>query len=199
MNKNPFAGARFLLSAADPVQLPRDEVREVAFCGRSNAGKSSALNLLCGAQAIARVSKTPGRTQLINAFGIEGLGRLMDLPGYGYAAVARSVRAGWGGMISGYLDNRLNLSGLVIIMDIRHPLMPLDRQMLDWSASRDLRTHILLTKADKLGYGAAKNTLQAVQKELKAAGLTSVQLFSATAKTGLDEARETITGLLKPQ
>jgi GTP-binding protein len=194
--RNPFAQSRFVMSAASLTQLPEDEAPEVAFAGRSNAGKSSALNLLCGQRALARVSKTPGRTQLINLFEVAGLGRLADLPGYGFAAVPLQIKRDWGRLISGYVEKRPNLRGLMVIMDARHPLTDLDRQMLGWATARGLPTHILLSKADKLGFGAARNTLQATRRELADGG--SVQLFSAVSKQGLDEAIERLLALLAP-
>lgn len=200
MRQNPFNSARFLLSGAELAQLPRDEQPELAFAGRSNAGKSSALNALCGHKALARVSKTPGRTQLINLFDLEGStppARLADLPGYGYAKVPREVSRDWGRLIGSYIESRLNLRGLVVIMDIRHPLTELDQQMLGWCNARLLPAHVLLTKADKLGYGAAKSTLLKVQKALaESAAPVYVQLFSSPAKTGVEEAREKLASLI---
>jgi GTP-binding protein len=185
--QNPFAQAAFITSCAVLKQLPDDALPEIAFGGRSNAGKSSALNTLCGRRKLARVSKTPGRTQMINLFSVPG-GRFADLPGYGYAKVARSLRESWGDLIGAYLDGRRNLAGIVLIMDIRHPLTPPDRQMIDWATNRALECHILLTKADKLGFGAAKSTLLAVRKELEGLPGVSCQLFSSETRLGLDEA-----------
>lgn len=185
---NPFAGARFLLSCARLEQLPADGLPELAFAGRSNAGKSSALNRLCGHNALARVSKTPGRTQMINLFEVPG-GRFADLPGYGYAKVSQDLRRDWGELIGRYFKIRANLCGVVLIMDVRHPLMPLDRQMLDWAVRRGLPCHLLLTKADKLGFGAAKNTLLSVRKALPQLSNVTLQLFSAQTGYGLDEFR----------
>jgi len=196
MRLNPFAQARFLMSGAQPEQLPRDEVPEIAFAGRSNAGKSSALNTLCTHKGLARVSKTPGRTQLVNLFEVPGLGRLADLPGYGYAKVPREVQRDWGKLVGGYVENRLNLRALVVIMDIRHPMTDLDVQMLSWAAGRGLPAHILLTKADKLGFGAGKGQLLKVRSQL--ADNVTAQLFSSTAKTGLEEAIERLLMFLKP-
>lgn len=196
MRLNPFAQASFLMSGAQPEQLPRDEVPEIAFAGRSNAGKSSALNTLCTHKGLARVSKTPGRTQLVNLFEVPGLGRLADLPGYGYAKVPREVQRDWGKLVGGYVENRLNLRALVVIMDIRHPMTDLDIQMLSWAEGRGLPAHILLTKADKLGFGAGKSQLLKVRSQL-AANVTA-QLFSSTAKTGLDEAIERLLTFFQP-
>jgi GTP-binding protein len=192
---NPFAGARFLLSCARLDQLPDDAQPELVFAGRSNAGKSTALNRLCGQQGLARVSKTPGRTQLINLFGVPQ-GRLVDLPGYGFAKVARDLRQSWGELIGRYLETRTNLCGLVIVMDLRHPLMPQDRQLLDWATHRGLPCHLLLAKADKLGYGAAKNVLLAVQREAASLPGVSVQLLSAQTGDGVEAMRERAAALL---
>ncbi len=183
----------FVLSAAKLEQLPDDAQPELAFVGRSNSGKSSALNALCGKKALARVSKTPGRTQLINLFDVPG-GRLIDLPGYGFAAVPGSVRKDWGKLIGGYLETRQNLKLLVVIMDVRHPLTPLDEQMLDWAKAAERPCHILLTKADKLSRGPANATLLQVRAALKRWGEGfTVQLFSSHAPSGVDEARAAIT------
>ncbi len=192
---NPFAGAQFLLSCAHLDQLPDDTLPEVVFAGRSNAGKSSALNRLCGQQALARVSKTPGRTQLINLFGVPQ-GRVVDLPGYGFAKVSRDVRQSWGELIGQYMESRANICGLVVIMDVRHPLMPQDRQLLDWAALRGLPCHLVLTKSDKLGFGAAKNVLLAVRREATALAGVSVQLLSALKGDGVDAMRERVAELL---
>ena len=197
---NPFASARFIISCAQLDQLPSPELPEVAFAGRSNAGKSSALNILVGHKQLARVSKTPGRTQLINYFEVDGLGRLVDLPGYGYAKVPEPIRRSWGALVGGYVDGRENLSGLVVVMDIRHPMTDLDLQMLSWGTTSARRCHVLLTKADKLGYGAAKNQLQKVQAQLnKLSQPASVQLFSSQTRQGVDEAREKVRAWLTTQ
>jgi GTP-binding protein len=195
---NPFASAQFTMSCAQLDQLPSPELPEVAFAGRSNAGKSSALNTFTGRKQIARVSKTPGRTQLINYFEVDGLAQLVDLPGYGYAKVPEPVRRSWGALVGGYVEMRENLCGLVVVMDIRHPLTDLDQQMLAWGRTSGRRCHVLLTKADKLGFGAAKNQLQNVQAELKKlAQPPSVQLYSSETKLGVEEARATVSGWLK--
>lgn len=196
--QNPFQQTRFLLSCAKLEQLPDDDWPEIAFAGRSNAGKSSALNTLCAQNQLARVSKTPGRTQLINLFEVPALNaRLADLPGYGYAEVPAAVRRDWGRLIGGYVESRPNLRALVVIMDIRHPLSVHDRQMLEWSHTRALPCHVLLTKADKLGFGAAKTQLLQVRKTLAEEGVeATVQLFSSTAPMGVDEARDTARALL---
>jgi GTP-binding protein len=182
-----FPQAHFISSAWQPRQFPADEGAEVAFAGRSNAGKSSALNAIAGRKDLARTSKTPGRTQLINFFGLDGAERLVDLPGYGFAKVPERIRAHWQELLSRYIEARGSLAGLVIVMDSRHPLTDFDLQMLDWSRAHGLTTHILLTKADKLSRGESA----AVLKQVRAAvdGVATVQLFSAVAKTGVDEAR----------
>lgn len=193
---NPFAETRFLMSCSQLDQLPGDGLPEVAFVGRSNAGKSSALNALCGQRQLARVSKTPGRTQLINLFDLRG-GRLVDLPGYGYAAVAREQRLGWGRLVGGFLETRTTLRGLVVIMDIRHPLTPTDRQLLEWARHRGLPCHCLLTKADKLGYGAVKQAVMDVRANLIEYGGTSAQGFSSVKGTGMDEFRAQVRTWLR--
>jgi len=194
---NPFARAEFLISCADLQQLPRDEQPEIAFAGRSNAGKSSALNTICGHKQLARVSKTPGRTQLINLFEIPNIGRFADLPGYGYAEVPAAMRKGWGQLIGNYVDVRTNLRGIILIMDIRHPLTDFDTQMLDWAQQAARPVHILLTKADKLGFGAAKNQLFKVRKELEAyEQQPTIQLFSAQTRMGLEEAHQALLKLM---
>lgn len=185
------------MSAARLTQLPQDEVVEIAFAGRSNAGKSSALNQLCGIRALARVSKTPGRTQLINLFELQASARLVDLPGYGFAQVPEAIRRQWGALVGGYIETRPNLCGLVVMMDVRHPLTPLDQQMLDWAQSHGRPAHILLTKSDKLGRGAAGNALAAVRKTLAPRGdSVSVQLFSSLSGVGVDEARTAVADRL---
>ncbi|GAB3379910.1 ribosome biogenesis GTP-binding protein YihA/YsxC [Lysobacter fragariae] len=193
---NPFARARYMLSAHNPRQLPPDGSLEVAFAGRSNAGKSSALNAICQQNALARVSKTPGRTQQLVFFDMPTHPEkyLVDLPGYGYAKVPQELQAHWQAFIASYFGTRQALRGLVVVMDIRHPLRDYDRQMLGYAVQRELPSHVLLTKADKLGRGAAGNTLQAVRMELSRAfgDTVSVQTFSGESKQGVDEAREVV-------
>ncbi len=187
---NPYYHrASFLTSAAKLSQCPADEGLEVAFAGRSNAGKSSAINVLCQQKSLARTSKTPGRTQLLNFFALDEQRRLVDLPGYGYAKVAESVKRQWQAALAEYLEGRRSLRGLILLMDIRHPLKEFDQQMLEWSRHFQLPVHILLTKADKLKRGAAATALQQVRKAIKPfSGLVSVQLFSALNRQGIDEA-----------
>ncbi|MCS4504224.1 putative GTP-binding protein EngB [wastewater metagenome] len=188
---NPlYRKARFLLSAPDVTHLPPDSGAEVAFAGRSNAGKSSAINTLTGQKSLARTSKTPGRTQAINVFPLndEGTLRLIDLPGYGYAKVPQRVRVHWQEALPRYFAERVSLRGLVVIMDVRHPLTDYDRQMLEWCIQAGLPAHVLLTKADKLKRGPAMNTLQRVRAALdRDYPETSAQLFSAAKATGVDE------------
>ncbi|CCE22089.1 ribosome biogenesis GTP-binding protein YihA/YsxC [Methylotuvimicrobium alcaliphilum] len=186
---NPvYHQAKFINSAPHVKDAPEDIGLEVAFAGRSNAGKSSAINTLTGQKSLARISKTPGRTQLLNFFSITETTRFVDLPGYGYAKVPLEIKKQWHRMIETYLNNRKTLCGIVLVMDIRHPLTEFDRQMVDWCKQTRLPLHILLTKADKLKFGAAKNTLLAVQKEISGAQVpVTVQLFSALKRQGVDE------------
>lgn len=197
---NPLEKARYLGSAHTPAQLPADGGLEVAFAGRSNAGKSSALNALTRQNALARVSKTPGRTQQLVFFEVQPQRYLVDLPGYGYAKVPMEMKAHWQGFIDRYFRQREALRGLVVVMDIRHPLKDYDRQMLEYAVARGLPAHALLTKADKLGRGQQAQVLQAVRKELQAtfgeAGI-GVQTFSSESKQGVDEARAVVAGWLE--
>lgn len=187
---NRYRAVQFRLSVHQPSQLPPDTGREVAFAGRSNAGKSSALNVLCEQRQLARISKTPGRTQLINYFQIDAERHLVDLPGYGYARVPETVRRQWRYNVEHYLNSRRALVGLILLMDIRHPLTELDRQLLDWSAHRNLAVHALLTKADKLRRGPARAVLDRVRAVLaRDYPLAGAQLFSALDGTGVAQAR----------
>ncbi len=198
---NPLERATYLLAAHTPRQLPPDGGFEVAFSGRSNAGKSTALNALCRQNALARVSKTPGRTQQLVFFAIPPHEDhyLVDLPGYGYAKVPQDLQAHWQHFLDGYFTTRQALRGLVVVMDIRHPLKDYDRQMLGYAVRRGLPAHALLTKADKLGRGAQGNALQAVRKELSSAfgDTVGVQVFSGESKLGVDEARAVVNGWLE--
>lgn len=181
--------AAFLKSAQNIAQCPPDEGMEIAFAGRSNAGKSSAINRLCTQKTLARTSKTPGRTQLLNFFELDETRRLVDLPGYGYAKVNKSLKNQWQKDMDGYLAERQCLVGLVLMMDIRHPLKDFDQLIIDWSAAANMPLHILLTKADKLNYGAAKSILLKIRQTLKNhPAPLSIQLFSATAGSGSEEA-----------
>ncbi|WP_425482241.1 ribosome biogenesis GTP-binding protein YihA/YsxC [Cognatiluteimonas profundi] len=198
---NPLARAQYLLAAHTFRQLPPDGGHEVAFAGRSNAGKSSALNAICQQNALARVSKTPGRTQQLVFFDIPPTTDrfLVDLPGYGYAKVPQDLQAHWQAFLDGYFGSRQALRGLVVVMDIRHPLREYDRQMLGYAVGRGLPAHALLTKADKLSRGAQGNALLAVRKELSSAfgDTVSVQTFSGESKLGVDQARAVIGGWLE--
>jgi GTP-binding protein len=188
-----FNQATFVVSAANLAACPPDSRAEVAFAGRSNAGKSSAINAITGQSRLARISKTPGRTQLINFFSLPLERYLVDLPGYGFAKVPLSVKKKWQDELEKYLRRRQALCGLILLSDIRHPLKEFDRQMIDWALQSELPLHVLLTKADKLKRGAAQNTLLAVQKELKAHSSVSVQLFSSLKNEGVDAARNQLS------
>ena len=198
---NPLERAQYLLAAHNQRQLPADVGYEVAFAGRSNAGKSTALNAICRQNALARVSKTPGRTQQLVFFGLPPHTDrfLVDLPGYGYAKVPQELQAHWQAFIAGYFARREALRGLVVVMDIRHPLKDYDRQMIAFAVEHGMPAHALLTKADKLGRGAAGNTLQAVRKDLQSeyGDKVSVQTFSGESKVGVDEARSVIARWLE--
>ena len=185
---NLYSKASFIKSAAKVNQLPEDIGYEVAFAGRSNAGKSSALNCLTRNKQLARTSKTPGRTQLINLFALDDARRLVDLPGYGYAKVALTVKEDWQKNLAHYLDVRQCLKGLVLLMDCRHPLKELDQMMIDWALDRELPVHILLTKADKISRSEVKNAVSKVKKQFQLhEDLISVQSFSSLKKEGIDE------------
>lgn len=207
---NPLARARYLLSAHNVKQLPPDGGFEVAFAGRSNAGKSSALNALCQQNALARVSKTPGRTQQLVFFDVSAPHRgpepapppdrfLVDLPGYGYAKVPQDLQAHWQAFLDRYFQTRQALRGLVVVMDIRHPLKDYDRQMIAYAVNRGLPAHALLTKADKLGRGQQQQALMAVRKDLHASygDTVSVQAFSGESRQGVEEARAVVGGWLE--
>ena len=193
---NPaYRQAVFLTSAAKLNQAPPDEGYEVAFAGRSNAGKSRAINTLCDHKTLARTSKTPGRTQLLNFFALDEQRRIVDLPGYGYAKVSEGIKRDWQGSLAIYLEQRKCLRGLVLMMDIRHPLKDYDQQMLGWANHIGLDIHVLLTKADKLKRGPAGNTLLKVRKEIHQLNPGfSVQTFSSTGRTGIDEAHKRLDG-----
>ncbi len=188
-----YRQATFLISAAKLHQCPLDEGWEVAFAGRSNAGKSSAINSLTNNRKLARTSKTPGRTQLLNFFSLSPQQRLVDLPGYGYAKVPVAVKREWTRQLENYLSKRQSLRGLILLVDARHPLQPFDQQILDWSIAAQMPVHILLTKSDKLKKGPAKSALLGTRRALEPhRDLVSVQLFSALKNQGLDELRETL-------
>ena len=183
--------------------LPPDEGMEVAFAGRSNAGKSSALNAVAARRALARTSKTPGRTQQINFFELDETRRLADLPGYGFAKAPLEVKRRWSQFVEAYLRKRDCLSGLILLMDSRRPLTDLDQQMVEWCVEAQVRLHVVLTKADKLKHGASQQALKDTERDLALLGdQVSVQLFSATKRTGLDELRARIDlwlGFIEPE
>ncbi len=185
--------AVFRQSAEKLTQLPVDSVCEVAFAGRSNAGKSSALNALTGRRRLAHVSKTPGRTRLINFFAVGSNAYLVDLPGYGYAQVPGDMKRHWASLLTGYLNERQQIRGLVVVMDVRHPMTPLDRQLLDWFAATGKPVHVLLTKADKLSRSQAAAQLRKTQALLrKEYGQCSAQLFSSSNKLGIEQAQQMV-------
>lgn len=184
-----YRQAHYTISATQLSELPPDTGIEVAFAGRSNAGKSSAINTITDQKSLARISKTPGRTQMINFFALDESRSLVDLPGYGYAKVPEKMKIRWQQTLGKYLETRRSLKGLMIMMDIRHPLKNFDVQMISWSNKSGLDVHILLTKSDKLKHGAAMATLHNVTADIKKLNLTaSVQLFSSLNKNGKDEA-----------
>jgi GTP-binding protein len=189
-----FPQVRFMTSAHELRQFPPDGGAEVAVAGRSNAGKSSAINAIVQRKGLAKTSKTPGATRLINFFELEPARRLVDLPGYGFAAVPGAMRAHWGELISGYFARRESLRGAIVVMDVRHPLTEHDQTMLELAAGRSVPVHVVLTKADKLGRGAARQSLLAVQRAVGAG--TTVQLFSALSGEGVAEARGALKRLL---
>ncbi len=208
MAPNPLQGARFVLAAHRISQLPADDGAEVAFAGRSNAGKSSALNALTGHHGLARTSKTPGRTQQMVAFSLppltqgEGLApldvRLIDLPGYGYAKVPEPLREHWKQEIDAYLHRRRSLRGVVLIVDIRHPLKEFDRMMLAFCQDTARPCHVLLTKADKLSRNQAAQALATMRRQFETEGLeASAQVFSSADGIGVDAAREAVVALLR--
>jgi len=194
-----FQQATFLTTVAHLRDLPPDSVREVAFAGRSNAGKSSAINTLAGRVRLAYVSKTPGRTQHLNYFTLVEGRYFVDLPGYGYAKAPVEIRAQWEGLIGPYLSKREQLAGLVVIMDIRRPLTDLDLRLIDWFRPTGRPIHILLSKADKVSRQEQTKILRSVKAELATWGgaeLYSVQLFSSLKKTGVEEAEGVLAGWL---
>lgn len=189
-----FNKVHFVTSAPDIRHLPDDSGVEVAFAGRSNAGKSSALNALTNHKNLARTSKTPGRTQLINLFELEPGRRLVDLPGYGYAQVPEEMKRKWQASLSEYLQKRESLKGLVLLMDIRHPLKDTDQQLLEWASSNELPVLVLLTKADKFNAGPRKNIVQQVRQDVLPFGhLVRVEAFSSLKGLGIDLLAEVLT------
>lgn len=187
-----------MMSAPNLQKCPPEEGAEVAFAGRSNAGKSSAINTLTQNKKLARTSKTPGRTQLINYFSVgENIQqRLVDLPGYGYAKVPLKIKKRWQEDLSQYLQQRETLKGLIIVMDVRHPMQEFDTMMLNWATAAEMPVHLLLTKSDKLKNGPAKSTLLAVQKHVRDAGvsdLVTAQLFSSLKNQGVDQLKKVLS------
>lgn len=195
-----FQQAVFLTTVANLRDLPQDSVREVAFAGRSNAGKSSAINTLAGRVRLAYVSKTPGRTQHLNYFTLADGKYFVDLPGYGYAKAPEAIRSQWEGLIGPYLSKRDQLAGLVVIMDIRRPMTDLDLRLIDWFRPTGRPIHILLSKADKLSRQEQMKALKSVKAEVATWGdadLYSVQLFSSLKKTGVEEAEGVLASWLE--
>jgi GTP-binding protein len=184
--------ATYVLNAHELKQLPADRGIEVAIAGRSNAGKSSAINVLTDQKSLARTSKTPGRTQQIVIFELDEGRRIADLPGYGYAKVPLKLKAHWRKVMARYFQTRSCLRGVVLVMDIRHPMRDFDQQMLAWCAASNVACHILLTKADKLKRGPAQSTLLKIRRDLP--DVASIQVFSSSKKTGLDELVEKLRG-----
>ena len=192
-----FNRGTYTVAAHSWTQLPADEGAEVAFAGRSNVGKSSAINAIARRRKLARVSKTPGRTRQIIFFDLGDDRRLVDLPGYGYAKVPQDLRRHWEQFVADYLARRASLRALIVPMDIRRPLTELDRTMLRWCREGEVAVHILLTKADKYKRGKAANALQQVRAELAEQPAVSVQLFSAVTRQGVDEASQIISDWLQ--
>lgn len=190
---------QFLLGAVRAKQFPADSGWEVAVAGRSNAGKSSAINVIAGIRGLARISKTPGRTREINFFRVDDERRLVDLPGYGYARVPLPVKQAWQRLLEDYFRQRRCLRGVLVVMDCRHPLTDFDRQMLNWCAHANLAVHILLTKADKLSRGAASAVLHGVRRQLLTIEnkAVTVQLFSALKRSGVAEVQEMLNGWME--
>lgn len=200
MITNPYKNASFIKSAAKMSNLPEDIGIEVAFVGRSNSGKSSALNALTQNKNLARTSKQPGRTQLINLFRIDDFKRLVDLPGYGYAKVSATIQRDWKRLLTNYLNLRSSLQGLILIMDCRHPLTSLDETLIFAARDRQLKVHILLTKADKLSKSQQCITKIKVQQALANYQLDiTIQLFSALKKTGIEELISKLNSWFIPQ
>jgi GTP-binding protein len=194
-----YQQATYLKSAPDLTQMPPDTGQEVAFIGRSNAGKSSALNVITGIKGLARTSKTPGRTQMINFFSLDAVSKLVDLPGYGYAKVPLIVKSRWMENVDQYLRDRDCLRGLVVVMDIRHPLKELDEKVIDWAVECQLPTHVLLTKSDKLKPAAARRVLKEVQAQLEVYGeYLTAQIFSSIDEVGLNIMREVLDQWFSP-
>jgi GTP-binding protein len=197
--RNPLQHTRFMLLSPDMDHVPPDQGLEVAFAGRSNAGKSSAINALVGHKGLARTSKTPGRTQALVFFAVDEQRRLIDLPGYGYAKVNAGLKAQWHRTLDAFLNQRQALRGMILLMDSRHPFSEFDWQMLHWCQSKSLPLVILLSKADKLTRRAANNTLAKVNQELTGYHDVQVQLFSTELPATIEQAREAIATWLDIQ
>lgn len=181
-------GARFLMSAPSAAKMPPDEGVEIAFAGRSNTGKSSTINVLCGQRSLARTSRTPGRTQHLVVFDLGEGRRLVDLPGFGYAKVSKQTRAHWEQALPEYLETRRSLRGLVLVMDVRHPLKEAEQVLVRWCAAARVPLHVLLNKSDKLGRGPGRQAEHAVARHVAEAGAEAqAQLFSAQARTGVED------------
>ena len=194
----PLAAAAYVLSVHDPRDLPAPGAPEIAFAGRSNAGKSSAINALAGRRRLAFASKTPGRTQLINFFSIGSVAYLVDLPGYGYAGVPGEVRDHWRDLVGGYIAGRSSLAAVVVVMDARHPLTDLDLTLLEWLRAAGRRAHVLLTKSDKLSKQAAQVTLARARQRLgEISPGATIQLFSSLKREGIAEATATLAALVR--
>lgn len=189
---------QFVLSAPTLGGCPAPDTAEVAFAGRSNAGKSSVLNRLTGSRQTARVSKTPGRTRTMNFFAVKEGGRLVDLPGYGYAKAGKAAQASWQRAVNHYLSRRESLTAVVLVMDIRHPLTPFDAEVISWADASEMPLLVLLNKADKLKHGARQKTLRAVTSHLSRAPLCQVQLFSAKTGIGAPEVLSLLRAWLEP-
>lgn len=192
-----FSSATYILSAPGMRECPPDSGREIAFAGRSNAGKSSTLNAITGRRALARTGKTPGRTQMLNFFALDEETRLVDLPGFGFARVPEKMRAAWQRNIDAYLRERRSLCGVILVMDIRHPLKEFEQQMVAWCDAAGLPLHILLNKADKLSRGQVARVLDRVGQATRDHPNCSIQAFSALRRTGLEDARLRISELLE--
>lgn len=203
MNQINFKSAEFLISAPSLKQCPTDKGAEVAFAGRSNAGKSSAINTLARNNKLVRTSKTPGCTQLINFFALPNTTdlRLVDLPGYGYAKVSKARQQEWQEHLSQYLNDRQSLKGIILVTDIRHPMQESDQTMINWAVSSEMPLHVLLNKSDKLSRGAAQNTLLKYRRDLKNSGfenLVSLQVFSSVSGEGVDQLAQQLRMWLQP-